>query len=360
MIYSIFPSRDATVYENSASVNTGMDEILELTKTVSSSNQPGVFNTRILIDFDTTPVSKSIASNEISGSDGQDPKFSLKVYNIAQEQVPSEYKITVTPISESWSMGIGKTTYTPYVQEGVSWIYRDGKTPNTEWHTPGCTDFTESLYSATQTFTNNSGDINIDVSHIITSSFLNKPLNTIYNGLLIKRSGSQETDGVRYGSVKYFSNETHTIYPPRLEVKWDDSEYSTGSLTPLLADNIAIKATNVQSEYKENSKVRFKLIGCELYPTKSYSTSAYSSTQYNYIASSSYYSIIDQSSGETVIPFDVNFTKISCNADGNYFNLWTHSLLPERLYSIEVRLDHRQYSNQQEYYKCKNVFKIVR
>ena len=360
MIYSIFPSRDATVYENTASANTGVDEILELTKVVSSSNQPGIFNTRILIDFDTTAVSKSIASGEISGSDGEDPKFFLKLFNISQEQVPSEYKVSISPISESWSMGIGRSTHSPLTLEGVSWNFRDGKTPGTLWSESGCTVVTESGFVVTQSFTNTSGDINVDVSGLITSSFSGKPLNYQNNGLLIQRSGSQETNGIRYGSLKYFSAETHTIYSPRLEIRWDDSNFITGSLSPLESDNITVKATNLRYEYKENSKIRVRLLGCELYPTKSYSTSAYNSKQYNFLKSSSYYSVEDVASGEVIVPFDTNYTKISCDSTGNYFDLWSHPLLPERVYSINIRLDNRQYNNQQEFYKCDSLFRIVR
>ena len=38
----------------------------------------------------------------------------------------------------------------------------------------------------------------------------------------------------RFGNLKYFGRETHTIYPPKLEVVWDDSSWSTGSLSPLV------------------------------------------------------------------------------------------------------------------------------
>ena len=359
MIYSIFPSRDATVYESLNSVNTGIDEILELTKIVSSSNQPGISNTRILIDFDTSEISSSVASGAISGSDGLSPKYYLKMYSSTQDQVPFSYTLAAAPISQSWDMGIGKSTYTPYTYEGVSWNYRDGKTIGTEWNTPGGTTVTESGYVATQTFSNSVCDIEMDVSSIITSSWSEGALGYQNNGILIQRSGSQETDGVRYGSLKYFSNETHTIYSPRLEVKWDDSQFTTGSLTALSSDNIVVSTTNLQGEYSERAKVRVKLLARELYPTKTYTTTSVSASP-KYIPSSSYYSIIDASTDETIIPFDTSYTKISLDSSGNYFNLWMDSLLPERLYKIGVRVDDRQYITQQEYFTCATLFKVIR
>ena len=355
MIYSLFPSRDATIYENLNAVNTGIDEILEITKIVSSSNLPGVFNTRILIDFDTTELQSDIAADRISN----DAKYFLKLFNSSQEQIPNNYILSAAPISNSWDMGIGKSTYTPYVKEGVSWIYRDGITVGTEWDTPGCTTVTESGYVVTQSFNNDTYDVNMDVTTIINSFFTEGALNYQNNGILIQRSGSQETDAKRYGSLKYFSKETHTIYPPRLEVKWDDSSFTTGSLTALTKDEIGVFITNLQSEYNENSRARIKILGRELYPSKTYATTANAITP-DYLPSSSYYSIIDVATNETIVPFDTSYTKISCNSSGNYFDFWMNSLLPERMYQVKVRVDNRQHFGEQEYFTCKNLFKVVR
>lgn len=359
MIYSIFPSRDATIYENSENTNTGIDEILELTKIVSSSKQPGVSNSRILIDFDTTAISQSIVSGEISGSDGNDAKYFLKIFNSTQEEIPYSYTLEVAPISQSWDMGIGKTTHFPLTQEGVSWKYRDGATNAIAWETPGCTTVTESGYIVTQSFTNTDFDIEMDVSNIITSSWVTGPLAYQNNGILLQRTGSEETNGVRYGSLKYFSKETHTIFSPRLEVRWNDSTFITGSLSALIEDHIGVFATNLRSDYKEDEKARVRLVGRELYPVKTYGTAA-STPSPKYIPSSSYYSIIDVATNETIIPFDTTYTKISLDSSGNYFNFWMNSLLPERLYKIDVRIDHRQYTNQREYYSCNTIFKVVR
>jgi hypothetical protein len=359
MIYSIFPSRDATLYQNSESVNTGIDEILEITKTVSSSGQSGVSSTRILMDFNTTAISQSWSVNEISGSDGQDPKYFLKVYNISENQIANNYILAIAPVSESWIAGLGKSTYTPLTNEGVSWKYRDGYTPSTQWSESGGTVVTESGYTVTQTFDGSSSDIDVDITGIITSSFPGKPLAYQNNGVLIQLSGSQEIDGVRYGSLKYFSKETHTIYSPRLEVKWDDSQFVSGSLTALTGDNITVGTSNLQSEYKEQARTRIRLLARELYPIKTYTTSSETASP-NFIPSSSYYSIVDASTNETIIPFDTSYTKISLDNSGNYFNLWMDSLLPERFYKIGVRVDHRQYTNQQEYFTCDTLFKVVR
>ena len=50
------------------------------------------------------------------------------------------------------------------------------------------------------------------------------------NGLLISRMPNEENDAKRYGSLMYFSNETKTIYKPRLDLCWYDSTFDAGSL----------------------------------------------------------------------------------------------------------------------------------
>ena len=47
-----------------------------------------------------------------------------------------------------------------------------------------------------------------------------------------------EKDGIDRGHLKFFSTETNTIFPPRLEVEYDDSSFSTGSLLPLTGSGL--------------------------------------------------------------------------------------------------------------------------
>ena len=51
MYYSITAKKDATIYERSESLNSGLDEILEIQKVVSASNTTDTLNSRILIKF---------------------------------------------------------------------------------------------------------------------------------------------------------------------------------------------------------------------------------------------------------------------------------------------------------------------
>ena len=65
MIYSIKANRDTTLYEATESINTGIDEVIEIQKIVSASNTSNTFNSRILMSFDITDVSASVAAGVI-------------------------------------------------------------------------------------------------------------------------------------------------------------------------------------------------------------------------------------------------------------------------------------------------------
>ena len=61
-------------------------------------------------------------------------------------------------------------------------------------------------------------------------------------GMLLKFSGSQETNESTFGNLKFFSRESQTIFQPKLEVRWDDhtacSGSNTGSLTELTMSGV--------------------------------------------------------------------------------------------------------------------------
>ena len=64
MHYFTFAEKDATLYEQSGSLNSGLDEILEVRKDVSPSGEV-VTVSRIMIKFDLDPISKLKNQNVI-------------------------------------------------------------------------------------------------------------------------------------------------------------------------------------------------------------------------------------------------------------------------------------------------------
>ena len=77
----------------------------------------------------------------------------------------------------------------------------------------------------------------IDVTSLVNNQILSSSLYG-NNGFLLKRPDSSETSSLHLGTLKFFSKETNTIYPPKLEVEWDDSVWNTGSLSPLSSTDL--------------------------------------------------------------------------------------------------------------------------
>jgi hypothetical protein len=73
-----------------------------------------------------------------------------------------------------------------------------------------------------------------------------------------------------------------------------------------------------------------------LYPVRTFATSSLYLTP-KYLPSSSYYALKDVKSDLTIIDFDDNYTKISCDNNGSFFNMYMYGLEPERYYKILVK-----------------------
>jgi len=229
MIYRIYGQKDTTIYEPSTRVqqNTGVDEILEVTKfydELTEENFEG--NSRVLIKFDISSISESVASGDISGS----IKYYLNLISTEQNEVQSEYELQVYQVSQSWSEGIGQFYDNPITKYGTSWQYR---TNDDKWTTGsftsgtigtnasqsgGGTWFTASANNTTysQTFNKSTNDLKVEVTEYVSDWITGSRTN---DGFIVKRTDSQETGSVRHGSSKFFSSETHTIYVPTLEVR---------------------------------------------------------------------------------------------------------------------------------------------
>ena len=93
----------------------------------------------------------------------------------------------------------------------------------------------------------------------------------------------------------------------------------------------------LRPEYKEKSKVRFRLVCRERFPTKTYSTTPSNLTVKTLPSASSYYSIKDAETNEVIVPYGSG-SFLSCDKNGNYFNLWLDGYQPERYYTIEYRV----------------------
>ena len=373
MHYFEYATKDTTLYEASASMNTGLDEILEIRKDMNDDGT--VINvSRALLKFDLTYVSKSISSGLITS--GSQTKFYLNLYDANSSQLNISQTLYGYPVSQSWENGSGKFNFFPIVEDGTSWKWKDNGITRTQWNTvsgSGGTWYSGSRYEASQSFTHEPADLRMDVTDI-TWKWLHS---TVPNeGFMLKRSGSigntdsnlEEGNTTRYGQFSFFSRETHTVYPPKLEVVWDDSKWATGSLSALSSANLEdmnLYMRGLRPKYKENSKIKFRVVGRERFPERTYSATDQYQTGYNTVkylpSGSTYYQIKDAYTEDVIVPFGSG-SVVSCDSTGNYFNLWMNGLQSERFYRINYKIISGSGTADEtiQFYDEKHSFKVVR
>jgi hypothetical protein len=345
-VYKIFPTQDTTLYSLYPEMNTGLYEILESSLEVGTYGTPLPQSSRFLIQFDSNEIT-DIINNKISGSQWQS---NLKCFVANVTALNSNTTVEVYPISQSWNMGTGRFTDSPEVQNGASWIWRDYQ-GGTAWVTSsyaanstgsysssvdpgGGTWYT--TYSGSQTFgyyTNK--DINIDVTNIVNAWYSSSIEN---NGFIVK----QETEFIDSEDVqpkmKYFSIDTHTIYPPCLELKWADTTFNTGSSTLPTIDIQPFVVTIGENPgyFYPDSINEFRVYSRPEYPARVFSTASYFTQNY-YLPNNSYYAIKDLDTDEYVVDFDTTYTQLSKDKTSSFFTLYMKGLQPERYYKILIK-----------------------
>jgi hypothetical protein len=342
-VYKIFPEKSAALYSYYPATNTGIDEILDLStyKSISGTNEVS----RFLIKFPSNQIS-DIITNKISGSDFD---VYTKVYLAHATSVPLNFTIFSHPISQDWDKGTGRLANAPTTTNGVSWTFTN-QSGSIKWVTGSLTQgttasytgsnegggtwWTSSLYQSTQSFNNISDkDIELKVTNVVKA--WNSGSISNY-GFILKHSSSLEFTTASKFELKYFSDNTHTIYPPTLEFRWNDSSYITGSLTVFTSSLCAVTMWNNKAEFQQDSVQRFRVNTRDIYPSVAFRTSiSYANTKA--LPSSSYWSIKDLDTEEIVVDYDTNYTKISCDSSGNYFNVYMNGLEPERYYKVLIK-----------------------
>ena len=335
-------SFDASIYLQQPEQNAGRDEILEVGKLYYGSSKD---ITRTLIKFDTGSIKSEITS---IGTGSWQTYLVLRSAN--SQEIPLEYSIYANAVSQSWTMGTG-TKFDNITSDGVSWKYRDGISTwqdNTDGGsavfaagTTGSANAEGGTWfitgSATQSFSNEPDDIRMNVTNIMHQWVSGSLKN---NGFIVRHSIDVENDGLDYGLLKFFSKETNTIYEPKLELVWDDSLFTTGSLTPVTgsaSDDYKVVVTNLKNQYSKNTKVKIRVKGRDMFPLKTFGTT-YEYDQSKYLPSGSvYYQIEDYITNETIVPFG-DYSKLSCDSTSNYFNLDTSTYPINRTYKLKLKI----------------------
>ena len=341
---------------------------------------------RTLIKFDITELSKSISSNNISGSD---IKFTLNLKACGSRNLPLNYTIYAYPVSQSWNNGNGRYA-DGGSQLGSSWLYRNYD-DNGLWYGNSISNsyqqvnyLTNSSY-ASASFQNQGGtwyykvpatyinkpkwicnsskypslvnaglicsqsfsygqqnDVSMDITQIIRGWLCGCIPNQglmLLSSLEISTPPLQPTNGL----LQFFSKETNTIYSPYIDVAWDDSVFNTGSLEPVSGSIQNLITLNyLKDAYKAGSLPKIFVFARDRYPLKNFQKAYQQPVMVTpkYLPTSSYYMIKDAESEEVLVNFD-KYTKLSCDPNqGNYFKLQTTGLPQERYLKIFIKSEY--------------------
>lgn len=359
-VYKIFAAADSTLYSAYPSQSTGLDEILE----VGCKNS--LVPSNVLLTNSSDDIRRSVilfsntdlntAYNLVSGSNWAS---NLRLYFSNAENLTTTYNLEVRQVSQSWSMGTGKFLDIPESKNGVSWV---NAAESTTWTSP--TDYFNTVgggnwisnINVTQSFGyKDNKDLNVNVKSITENWLVNGQPNY---GFLVKMSSSVEENTGSYLNLNFFSVDTHTIYPPTLEFKWDDSVYFTGSLEVANGSNTIVTLRNNTGVFKNDTgKYLMKINVRDKYPPRIFTAeSVYLSNRA--LPSSSYWALQDVKTEEMVVDFDTTYTKISCSPVGSFFSIYMNGLEPERYYKVLIRTDLG--TGESIDIDGNNIFKIIR
>lgn len=379
-IYKIYPSKDATMYTQYPAMNTGLDEILEASTYLADTKGQV---SRYLVQFSQNEIN-NVFDTYISNSDtGVTRSYAtfLKNYAAVVTNLNENVKLELYPVAQPWNMGTGRFENSPQTENGVSWGFTD-ESGSIKWTQSGWGTRITASFKRTQTtppidvekgggtwytgsVTGNSItgsqilnysdpiDLEINTTNIVSEwisqskgisyddGVSQTPLEIVNYGFLVKQTSSLEffPSKSAASTIKYYSVDTNTIYPPHLEFRFDDYSFNTGSSTNtfLTSDEAFISVFNNKDKYYSGSVERFRIGAIPKYPARTFATSSNYLIN-NYLPTSSYYAIKDSQTNEYIIDFDNTFTKISADEESSYFDIYMNGLEPERYYTILIKV----------------------
>jgi hypothetical protein len=318
-------------------------------------------------------------------------KFMLQLYTTNAKNLPASYTIDANLVANNWNNGTGFQNSNPAITDGVCWntpksgsnwisgsqnynipgtsLYVSGSGKGGSW----LYQVSEGLYSSSfysqsfftqpgigdgisESFSTRPTDINMDVTGAVKTWISGSGGVDIPNyGFLLKFSESDEADATKTGYIRFFSRETHTIYVPRILMLFDKSTFDSGTLSAFDIDSYKIY-TSLQKEYKDTSVNKIRIYARDKYPQKS-PTNLFPQQTVKYLPEGTLYSIIDAATDEIVVPYDTQYTKISCDSTSNFINIDMTGLMSERYYRLAFKVVSGFY---EEFIEDDLFFKVVR
>ena len=188
-------------------------------------------------------------------------------------------------------------------------------------------------------------DLEVDVTDTVktwyTYSLASNTKGFPNDGFLVKQSSSREfVDNKNFQSTfRYFSVDTNTIYPPALNLKWNDYCFATGSTNQsvLNTQESFVSVYNNAGTYYSESVARMRIAAIPKYPDVVFQTASLYTNNHYLPYTSSFYAIKDTDTNMYVVPFSDPYTKISADDISSYFDVYMAGLEPERYYTILIK-----------------------
>ena len=357
-VYKLFPAKDTSLYSMYPTMNTGIDPILQISNlNFAVDSSPSV--ARSILQFDDSEIA-NVLENKV-GSKTWDAQ--LRCFIATAQGVVEDSTLELFPVYNGWNQGTGTYLDEPITTDGAAWNsplfgggdawdiggaslgYTSSYNPTYapqgggSWYLSSSDGVTQ--YPITQSFDPRSEkDLSVYVKSMVEDWYSGSLLN---NGIIIKWENAAEfsTNKQVQPVMQYYSVDTNTIYPPELDIKWDDSVWNTGSsaTTELFQPNAFIAlADNIGTFYSESVN-RFRINCRPKYPAQVFSTSSLYTKQYYLPSGSAWYAIKDLDTNEYVVPFDSRYTRISADVSSSYFDIYMNGLQPERYYQILIQVD---------------------
>lgn len=353
-VYKLFPIKDTTLYSQYNSMNTGIDPINQLSNlNFALNSSPTV--TRTIMQFDTTEIRNTLNNIVTGGWDAH-----LKSFIATAQGINEDSDLYVFPVSESWNNGTGTYLDSPPTTDGASWGYR-GYAGGPTWGAgiPGVSatsynplysyqgggnwyltsSYNSFIYPYTQSFGMRSEkDLDVKVTETVHDWYSGSISNS---GFIIRWEDNIEfnTNKQIQPVMQYYSVDTNTIYPPQLEIRWDDFVWATSSTINVLNQpNAFISLAENPGVFYSESINRFRLNCRPKYPARVWTTSSLYTQQHYLPSGSTLYAVKDLDTDEFVIDFDNTYTQVSADVTSSYFDIYMNGLEPERYYKILIQV----------------------
>jgi len=359
----LYPEKDATIYERFPERNTGIDQILEITKFAEGEYRDNVnydissweknYNSRILIKFNLDSVFEYFDNNPDSVDN---VKAYLHLHTAHVESLNDNYTLVSHPLNTDWKNGNGNLHDLPEIKNGVSWKTFDGET---NWDLTSGSSFYTSVtgggtwndVSGSQEFAVAAPDVKMDVSDII-KGWINNDYDN--HGIIIKHENQSESNADIYGKLKFFGRETHTIYIPKLVIYWESPNDVTSENDIIINSNFIVNVENLKSIYRPNEKTRLRFSVRKQFPDRTYNRIRQELNRYR-LDGTLYFSITDAVTGLEMLPYNLVGTKVSIDQIGYFIDLDLSNFLPIRHYTINLKYIS---GNTEEYYNREFNFRV--